>query len=259
MLYTCPLCGNRLIKDNKRAVCASGHSFDFAKSGYLNLLISNSSVHGDAPDMIRARTRFLQTGSYGFLRDRLAQITDELSPEVLLDLGCGEGYYTSALHGEEKYGFDLSKDALIHASKHDRSTQYAVASIFSLPLPDASADAVLTCFAPYAQAEIGRILKSGGRFIFVTPGRKHLFEMKEILYEKPYENRTDPLETDLAMIHEECISDTFTVGNEALQDLFAMTPYARHTPPEGREKLSQVREMQVTASFIIRIYQKTDS
>lgn len=259
MLYICPICKNRLIRNQKSAVCAAGHSFDYAKSGYLNLLISNSAVHGDAKDMVRARTAFLQKGYYAFLRDRLCTLIDEFSPDVFIDLGCGEGYYTSAFTAKEKYGFDLSKDALIHASKHDKSTNYAVASIFSLPLPDACADTVLTCFAPYAEEETARILKNNGHFIYVTPGRSHLFEMKEILYDEPYENTTDPPDTDLVLMHEETIDHTFTIDHDSLISLFSMTPYARHTPAEGIRRLEQTEEADLTASFIIRIYQKTDS
>ena len=252
MSLMCPVCGKSLIKSGRSAVCASGHSFDYAKSGYLNLLLNSPGIHGDDKDMVKARTRFLQSGAYAFLRERLRQLS--AGCDIAADLGCGEGYYTSALEAEERYGFDLSKDALKHAAKNDLSGQYTVASIFHLPLADSSCDMVLTCFAPLAAAEIRRILKPGGKFIFVTPGPRHLYEMKEILYEHPYENTVEPADTGMPCIHEETISAEQTVSNQALLDLFMMTPYAWKTEKTGTDRLSEAGDIRITCEFVIRIY-----
>ncbi len=254
MKLICPVCGTHLTAGNKEAVCESGHHFDYAKSGYLNLLVSNKKVHGDDAAMVKARTAFLESGPYSFLRDRLRELSQ--GTQVLCDLGCGEGYYTSAIEAEEKYGFDLSKDALKHAAKADHKTHWTVASIFHLPLEDESCDTVLTCFAPHAREEIQRILKPGGKFIFVTPGERHLFEMKEVLYEHPYENRPQDLDTDLTLIHSEKIRNEFVCSNDQLKNLFVMTPYVWRTKAEDRKRLEEVKEMNLTSEFIIRVYQK---
>lgn len=256
MKLICPVCGQPLSRENRSAVCASHHSFDYAKSGYLNLLLKQSVSHGDNPEMVKARTAFLQSGAYEFLRTRLREITEETHAEVLADLGCGEGYYTKYLCAEEKYGFDLSKDALKHAAKQDRSTSYAVSSIFHLPLADESTDTCVTCFAPVAAEEINRILKPQGRFILVLPAKKHLFELKELLYETPYENTEDETDVPFTLVREEHISDTFTADHDALGALFMMTPYAYHTAEKGKKKLDAVESMEITASFVIRVYQK---
>ncbi len=256
MKLICPVCKAQLVKYEKEAVCANGHHYDYAKSGYLNLLRKQSRSHGDDAGMVKARTNFLASGAYGFLREALCDITKQYTPSVLADLGCGEGYYTSLLEAEEKYGFDMSKDALKHAAKNDHSTQYAVASIFALPLPDACCEMVLTCFAPFAGDEISRILKDGGKFVFVTPGKRHLFELKELLYETPYENRITDLDTSLKLIDTQVIQNTFHASNEALMDLFMMTPYAYRTAEAGKEKLRRTESLDVTAEFIIRIYEK---
>ncbi len=254
MILICPVCGKKLIKKERSAVCENNHVFDYAKSGYLNLLISQKAVHGDGKDMVKARTEFLSSGAYAFLRDQLAEMTSQ--DEILADLGCGEGYYTRCLQGKEKYGFDLSKDALKHAARSDRSTAYTVASIFRLPLPDESCDTVLTCFAPAANEEIERILKPEGRFIYVTPGPDHLYEMKEILYENPYRNVTEDLKTGLTLTDSRMIRQTFEASQSMLQNLFMMTPYAYRTAKEDRERLSQTESLTITAEFLIRVYTK---
>ena len=254
MKLICPICGQPLTKVNKSAVCENRHTFDYARQGYLNLLLKQSTDHGDNPAMVKARTDFLLTGSYQFLRDALAEKIKAEHAETAADLGCGEGYYTSALPCLEKYGFDLSKDALKHASKNDPSTQYAVASIFHLPLADACCDAAVTCFAPAAVDEICRILKDNGCFLFVTPGPRHLFEMKSVLYATPYENEMEDLQIGLVLEKDEMIEQKFLCSQEGLMNLFLMTPYAYKTSTEGRDKLAKAGDIELTAQFRIRTY-----
>lgn len=176
--------------------------------------------------------------------------------KVLVDLGCGEGYYTSSFPFEEKYGFDLSKHALKYASKHDATTQYCVSSIFHLPLPDECADVIVTCFAPIASDEIQRLLKQNGCFIVVTPDKNHLIELKELLYKEAYENEVKDIDISLEKENEIHISNTFEVNNENVFNLFQMTPYAYKTSVEAMNKLKEIDTMKITASFIIRLYRK---
>ena len=257
MKLLCPICCEPLTKINHVAACPNNHCFDYARhDAYLNLFLKQSVAHGDNKIMVQARTAFLNTGSYAFLRDELNRQINHLHPETLVDLGCGEGYYTRAFSAPEKYGFDLSKEALKHAGNMDPSTAYVVASIFHLPLPDTCADVAVTCFAPAAMQEIERILKTGGSFLFVTPGPRHLWEMKKILYDMPYENEQKNPETSLQLIKSLCLSDHFTIGKDQILNLFAMTPYAHRTPKESVRRLENVSDLSLTAEFIIRLYQK---
>ena len=253
MLLRCPVCQKELIRNGRTAVCAGGHSFDYAKQGYLNLYLSRGGSHGDSRESVLARTRFLRRGCYGFLKDRLKELSELYDHSVTVDLACGEGYYTAALAGDDKYGFDLSKDALKHAAKTDPSTAYTVASIFALPFADSSADLVTTCFAPIAKEEITRILKPGGLFVAVTPAEDHLFELKQALYEHPYENTVD--EIGFPVKEEIRISEVMHLDHDGLMDLFAMTPYFYHTSEKDRRKLDGLDHLDVKASFVIRICQ----
>ena len=101
-LFRCPVCGGALDREERRYVCPSGHGFDLAKEGYVNLLPANrmhSKTPGDDKEMAAARTRFLDGGWYRPLRDMLCKLVDRYGGEApaLLDAGCGEGYYTAAL------------------------------------------------------------------------------------------------------------------------------------------------------------------
>ncbi|MBE6123705.1 MAG: methyltransferase domain-containing protein [Solobacterium sp.] len=252
MRLICPVCGKPLVRNGNSAVCENRHSFDYARSGYLNLLLKSSQTTGDDRDMAAARTRFLETGAYSFLRDEISRLLP--GKGVVSDLGCGEGYYTSAFQADEKYGFDLSKSALTHAAKTDPSTMYVLASIFHLPLPDHCTDAALTCFAPAASSEILRILKPGGFFLHVTPGPRHLYEMKEVLYDTPYLNPDKKI--PYLLKHADAVTAVrkFHADRNMLRDLFMMTPYAYRTGEAGIARLSKVSEMDITAEFVIHIY-----
>lgn len=254
MKLICPVCGKELTRMENRAVCENRHSFDYARSGYLNLYLKNSSVSGDDPGMVKARTSFLSTGAYSFLKEELTRLSE--GSGMLADLGCGEGYYTSALRAKEKAGFDLSKTALSHAARNDRGTAYVLASIFHLPLPDECADTAVTCFAPPAFAEVKRILRPGGRFIFVVPAPDHLIELKQVLYETPYLNPLKEYHVEMDPVAVKEISSVFTADHDALMDLFHMTPYAWRTGESGIRKLSALPELSVRASFRIHIWQK---
>lgn len=256
MKLICPICRAALHQEGNSLCCANHHCFDIARQGYVNLDPAYRKERGDNREMVLARTSFLSSGAYSFLKNELSEMIRERSPEVLADLGCGEGYYTSSFPAPEKYGFDLSRDALKHAAKHDSSTRFVISSIFHLPLAEESCDLAITCFAPAAEEEIVRILKPGGYFLYVIPGRTHLQELKEILYEHPYENEEAPLKTQMKLIREQHLSNHFEADQEMLKNLFQMTPYAYRTGEAGKKKLEAVSFLTCTAEFVIRCYQK---
>ena len=45
MLFTCPLCGAPLKEEANRWICPKGHSYDKARSGYVNLLLAGAIVN----------------------------------------------------------------------------------------------------------------------------------------------------------------------------------------------------------------------
>ena len=257
MEILCPVCGKPLKRNEKIWKCVNGHSFDEAREGYLNLNLHNSQSSGDNPEMIRARQRFLGKGYYAFLKEEVNSLLQET--DSLVDLACGEGYYTSQFRCRDKVGIDLSKTGLKIASKRDKNTIYLLNSIFRNPLKEECADKVCTIFAPIAAGEIFRILKKGGEFILVRPDRYHLFELKEKIYTNPYLNETE--EPDLAglqLIRQIPIEQEAILPKEDIRDLFLMTPYANTTSREDKEKLDHLDQLEIRFCFLIDIYQKAD-
>ena len=98
MKLICPKCSYPLIRNEKTCRCENNHCYDFAKEGYINLLLKESVSHGDDANMVKARTSFLHTDSYAFLKDKLCELIKGENGKVLVDLGCGEGYYLSLIH-----------------------------------------------------------------------------------------------------------------------------------------------------------------
>lgn len=205
--------------------------------------------------MIKARTNFLNRGFYSFLLDSINSL---LKPDdALLDLACGEGYYTSKFICKDKIGIDLSKQGLKHASKNDPATRYLLNSIFHNPLEDKAADKIITIFAPIAKQEIVRLLKDDGRFILVKPDERHLLELKQALYDEPYLNEIEDIPIDGLTIEKQIrIDNKARLNNEDLANLFMMTPYYNTTSKSDKDKLKGVDSLNVTFSFIVDIYKK---
>lgn len=264
--WRCPYCKSALYKSENGKSCycngAKKHCFDFAKSGYLNL----RGVHtgeGDGKEAVRARRSFLEKGYYEPLSDRVNSLLNELNMGSVLDAGCGEGYYTNRMaKSRDVIGIDLSKDGIDMAAKSARSqgwrASYAVASLFSLPVLDEALDAVTNIFAPCAETEFCRVLKSGGYLILVGAADRHLFGLKEILYENPYLNvGREDLPSSMELIRKETLSYTVTVsGTEQIEALFSMTPYYWRTSLADKEKLRRLDMLTTELAFDIFLFRK---
>ena len=256
MNILCPVCKKILNGSDKIYSCENRHSFDIAKEGYLNLNLKNSQNTGDNTEMIRARKAFLEKGYYDFLRQEINKYINE--NDGLVDLACGEGYYTSFFKAKDKIGIDLSKTGLKIASKADKTTTYLLCSIFHDPLEDKSADVILTIFAPIAKEEIVRILKDDGIFILVKPDKDHLYELKEKIYDHPYYNEVEEININgMALYKEIPISRKTLVKKEDLNNLFRMTPYYNTTSINDKEKLKDLDDLSISFSFLIDIYRKS--
>lgn len=272
MFFTCPRCGGVLSSaDEKTKKCPLGHSYDKAREGYFNLLLSNSGgTHGDNSEMVAARRDFLNYGYYEPMALRVAERVAEVHPRggVLLDMGLGEGYYTNLVEsclyerdGEScVLGFDISKDAVRLASKRNKRLSLAVASSYAVPLPDSSVDTVINLFSPMALAEVLRVLRPGGHFVFVYPAEEHLFGLKSKIYGTPYKNVPEPDGIDgFELLSKDEMRYTVTIdGNERVRSLFMMTPYAYRTGREDRERVLSLDTVTTDLHFIINVYRKAE-
>lgn len=232
-IFICPKCKSELFKKNNSLICRNNHCYDVSAKGYVYLLIHKSTANpGDNKDMVYARKTAMDNGYYDKLIYKIKSIIQEYSPETVLDLACGEGSLTQRL-ADDKYnmiGIDISKFAITLASKNDKITNYAVASINNVPLKDKSIDLALNCFAPIDPDEIKRILKNEGVLIKVTPYEKHLLELKQTIYPECYLNKIKDIPEGFEPIKSEVVRDKILLKGEYLDAVIKMTPYFYRTP-----------------------------
>ena len=245
----CPVCGEALEKREKNFVCENRHSFDTAKEGYVNLLMGNRAGGGDNTEMVAARRSFLSGDYYGCLREAMRP----LSYGTVLDACCGEGYFTEAVaeKAEWAFAFDLSKDAVKRAAKRIKNVTFFVGNIAAIPIADRSIDVLTHIFAPM-HGECARVLKDDGVLFQVVPGKRHLWQMKQALYDKPYENdQASNLPPCFHAVEEIRVADIVTVPHEDLGNLLKMTPYAYKTSEAATKRFLEMPELKTETEFII--------
>lgn len=270
-LLLCPVCRCALTRENRRYFCRNNHSFDLSKEGYVHLLTSNqmhSKAPGDDKGMAAARNRFLSGEYYRPLREELEQLALQYTGTApsILDSGCGEGYYTAGIHRAlledgrtpSIAGIDISKFSLRWAAKRSKEVEFAVASAYHLPVADHSMDLLVNCFSPLGLDEFRRVLRPDGVFLYVVPARRHLWQLKEVLYEHPYENTEEKTEYD-GFRYEEIAEVREVIhlpDTQTMLDLFQMTPYYWRTPKAGLERLKTLETLDTEIAFDIHVLRK---
>lgn len=274
--------------------CTNKHSFDRAKQGYVNLLpVQNkrSKMPGDDAQMVLARTTFFSHKPYQTLVEKLASLLIDNVPRNsecdagtrnldwggcgsinIYDSGCGEGYYLSAIStliraaswGKNSpefvfSGHDISKPAVIAASKRNKDKQLVVASTVNMPVVSASQDFILQVFAPSCASEYARVIKPSGLVITVDPAPKHLIELKALVYDTPElhsENINSLAGFNLSAQHD--VNFTVSLNDADVRlALLQMTPFYWKTNEQQKERIANSLQ-QVSADFVIRVWQKAD-
>ncbi|MBR5438558.1 MAG: methyltransferase domain-containing protein, partial [Clostridia bacterium] len=183
----------------------------------------------------------------------------ELPCPQILDICCGEGYYSHRIKQAldcSVAGFDISKEMVRLAAKRKNGCEYMVANLSRIPLRDKSTDIAIHLFAPFHEKEFSRIMKDDGILISVVAGENHLYEIKEILYDTPYKNDEKPPEAEELSVREKrkVTRKIHLSSKEDIDTLFRMTPYYYRTSDKDKEKLAAYEQLDVTVDFCIFIY-----
>lgn len=276
--WRCPVGGEPLSRrdDGRGWRCDCGHEFDVAREGYVNLLVRHqrrARPPGDSAEMVRRRRAFLDDGHYQPLADAVTiALRDGLSTTSsdaavggdrqrprLVDAGCGEGYYSrgwpDAL-GAVVGAVDIAKAAVRAAARRGADPgvrEYAVASVYDLPLDDGWADGVVSVFAPIETSEFDRVLRDGGVLVTVTPGPRHLWQLKQRMFAEPEEHSIEPpipQPSALRRLHYE-----ITVGGEGrVGDLLGMTPYVWYLDQATVAGIDALTELTTDVDFLVATY-----
>ncbi len=264
-ILICPVCSNELSSENRIFKCENNHCFDVAKEGYVNLLSAHKSGDntGDNKEMARSRRDFLEKGFYSPLANAVGQCLERYSEtgDNILDICCGEGYYTEYLtkkYDRNFYGFDLSKNMVRLAGKRKCGAEFFVANIASIPVKNNSVKFAFHLFAPFHSAEFSRIISDDGVILTAIPGKNHLYGLKEVLYDTPYYNdEKEPATDNLSLVEKVRVKSSITLETkEDIKALFQMTPYYYHTPSEGMDRLDKLENLTTEIEFVLLIYKK---
>ncbi|MGY8872076.1 MAG: putative RNA methyltransferase [Pseudomonadales bacterium] len=250
----CPVCSLALTQKERSLSCEQNHSYDQAKQGYWNLLLvqrKRSKDPGDNPQMVAARTHFLNQHYYQPLADKVSEsvqreLTNKPIPR-LLDMGCGEGYYTAQVekalsHTDvEIIGLDISKHAVKAACRRSKSIQWLVASGAQMPVPEQSQDLLLVMFSRLMPAAFAKVVKPEGLLLLAWPAQEHLLELRQSIYKEIKVSEYDPT-TELAELFSCEKVDTlrFEFSLQSEQDIRAlldMTPHSQRINDESMAAL----------------------
>ena len=160
-------------------------------------------------------------------------------------------------------GFDLSKSAIDAAAKRVHrmgvlNALFSVAGIYTMPIADESADAVISIFAPCAEEEFLRVLRPGGILIAVGAGEDHLLGLKRAVYDRVYKNeeRADLPDVLQAVEKRELRFDIELSDNQTIKDLFSMTPYYYRTGEQDMAKLDALSDLRTEIHVFVDVYKK---
>lgn len=274
-MFICPNCQKALQTASSVWCCESGHTFDVAKQGDVNLLLpqqKRSKSPGDSKAMVAARRDFLATGVYQPIAEMLSKYVTVLSqgmPCTVADAGCGEGYYLRYIRrlcypntdsGAVFIGWDISKFAAQAAAKAtDRHLPitWLTASSAAIPLCNNSADIILNIFSFPVAEEFARILNKCGYVITVDAGEQHLIELRRLIYPtiKPYQDKKPLSKAYFAQRKQSSITYEITLNTEQLQQLMLMTPHLYRASISGKKAVAMLSELTVTVDVVLRIEQ----
>lgn len=262
----CPVCGGTLSRQERVWRCPAGHSFDVARQGYVNLLPSNQkhSRHpGDSLLAVQARRAFLDGGWYAPLAARVAALAAAERPTLVLDAGCGEGYYLRAVGAATpaalRVGVDISREAVRYAAGRDKAGLWLCASAAALPLPDACCDVVLCMFAYAFPAEFARVLRPGGLLVMVTAAEDHLMALRRVIYPTLRQKEKPVPGTPAGFVPagEERLEMPFTLTDPAqIANLLAMTPHYWRISSQGAAAAAALTQLEERAAVEIRCYRR---
>lgn len=283
-LLRCPLCGGGFRVSGGSMICASNHCYDFSRQGYINLAPAhNQQGEKYGAELFSARHAVLEAGFYRPLAEAAAEELAERAGGKdaafsLLDVGCGEGYYTrflrQAFPRATLIGADLSREAVLAAARAGNALPteagsaagafWAVADLKRLPLKDEALDAVLDVLTPADYGEFARVLKPGGLLIKVIPGENYLREIRDAVSPwlkggAAYDNTPvlEHMEASVKILRRRTVCRTWPLtgpDGEALSAAFLrMTPMTFSVPEEALAglRLEQITvEMEVIAGEI---------
>lgn len=261
--FACPICLENLTLVESSLKCSNRHSFDLAKFGYVNLAPQIKQSTNYDKENFQNRQQILEAGFYQAILEGVSDLlaSSETSTTVL-DIGCGEGFYSRKLqesHPDKTfYAFDISKDSVQIAAKSEANwaVNWFVGDLARLPIKDASMDILLDIFSPANYGEFRRVLSKDGILIKVIPTENHLKEIRQMvenqLTKKDYSNQDirEHFQEHFSIQSSQIASLTKPITTEQRQALLSMTPLLFHVD-QSKIDWSRLTEITIEAEILV--------
>ena len=262
-VFACPICRENLTLVESSLKCENRHSFDLAKFGYVNLAPQIKQSANYDKENFQNRQQILEAGFYQAILEAVSDLlSNSKNAKTILDIGCGEGFYSRKLqesHSDKTfYAFDISKDSVQIAAKSEPNwaVNWFVGDLARLPIKDASMDILLDIFSPANYGEFRRVLSKDGILIKVIPTENHLKEIRQKVQDqltnKDYSNQDikDHFQNNFTILSSKTASLTKPITAEQLQALLSMTPLLFHVD-QSKIDWSQLTEITIEAEILV--------
>ena len=261
--FACPICQENLTLVENSLKCNNRHSFDLAKFGYVNLAPQIKQSANYDKENFQNRQQILEAGFYQAILEAVSDLlSNSKNAKTILDIGCGEGFYSRKLqerHPDKTfYAFDISKDSVQIAAKSEPNwaVNWFVGDLARLPIKDASMDILLDIFSPANYGEFRRVLSKDGILIKVIPTKNHLKEIRQKVQDqltnKDYSNQDikNHFQEHFTILSSQTASLTKTITADQLQALLSMTPLLFHID-QTKIDWSQLTEITIEAEILV--------
>ena len=261
--FACPICQENLTLLESSLKCCNRHSFDLAKFGYVNLAPQIKQSANYDKENFQNRQQILKAGFYQAILDAVSDLlASTKTTTTILDIGCGEGFYSRKLqetHSNKTfYAFDISKDSVQIAAKSEPNwaVNWFVGDLARLPIKDTSMDILLDIFSPANYGEFRRVLSKDGILIKAIPTENHLKEIRQMvqdqLTKKDYSNQDikEHFQEHFNIQSSQIASLTKSVTTEQRQALISMTPLLFHVD-QSKIDWNQLTEITIEAEILV--------
>jgi len=236
-------------------VCPRGHSFDVARSGYVNLLQPQdrrSKQPGDTTVAVAARRRLHDRGVTQPLLQAIAEIIAASPSDIVLDAGCGDGFYLGSLSGQtgcDAHGIDISIPAVDAAARRYPKCEWIVANADRfIPYADRSFSIVLSITARMNAPEFRRVLREGGGLLVAIPAPGDLIELRGIGRDR-VARTVETFAPHFCVADQQRVTATADLDVSAVQDLL----HSIYRPMRSKP----VQAMRVTFSLDLLLFRAT--
>ncbi len=235
-IIICPYCKEDLFIRENSLVCVKNHTFNISKKGSV-VLYKTSKLKKDKiynTELFINRRNFINSGFYNEVHSKISEIINENKPNIILDMGSGEGTHDIKIIDNLKdknikvIGLDLSKEGIDLSNDFiEKNYVGIVGDLNQLPIKNKTVDLIINFLSPSNESEMARVLKKEGIIIKVTPKAEYLYELRKSLKIKSYENE-DIIENNIKnkydILKKYEIVNTYSLDKLLLNYLVKMTP-----------------------------------